>query len=128
MILQVKYFSCYILLTDQISLSPFTSWDIGQYAYCNCLLTRLWRYKKNQSISRKHGGFRTVFKLVRKTIFEQTCVITWGFFVGYNQSLQWVIWFGLIFLIMLHMQTLIPLLLFSINFGLPGENLVTSTI
>ena len=23
----------------------FTSWDIGQYVYCNCLLTRLWRHK-----------------------------------------------------------------------------------
>ena len=31
---------CYILLTDQISLS-----DIRQYVYCNCLLTRLWQKK-----------------------------------------------------------------------------------
>ena len=22
----------------------FTSWDIGQYVYCNCLSTSLWRY------------------------------------------------------------------------------------
>ena len=26
-------------------LVAFTSWDIGQYVYCNCLLTRLWRHK-----------------------------------------------------------------------------------
>ena len=25
-------------------LVAFTSWDIGQYVYCNCLLTRLWRH------------------------------------------------------------------------------------
>ena len=23
----------------------FTSWNIGQYVYCNCLLTRLWHHK-----------------------------------------------------------------------------------
>ena len=23
----------------------FTSWDIGWYVYCNCLLTRLWNHK-----------------------------------------------------------------------------------
>ena len=28
--------------------------------------------KKNQSISRKHWGFRMVFKLAKKAIFEQT--------------------------------------------------------
>ena len=38
-----KIFFCYILLPDHISLSSwFTSWDIGQYVYCDCLLTRLW--------------------------------------------------------------------------------------
>ena len=26
-------------------LVAFTSWDIGQYMYCNYLLTRLWRHK-----------------------------------------------------------------------------------
>ena len=26
-------------------LFVFTSWDIGQYVCCNCLLTRLWRHK-----------------------------------------------------------------------------------
>ena len=26
-------------------LVAFTSWDIGQYIYRNCLLTRLWRHK-----------------------------------------------------------------------------------
>ena len=39
---QEKCFSCYTLLTDQISLSDcLTSRDIGQYVYYNCLLTRL---------------------------------------------------------------------------------------
>ena len=28
--------------------------------------------RKNQSISKKHRGSKLVFKLVRKTIFEQT--------------------------------------------------------
>ena len=45
-IFEEKYFSCYILLNDQISfLVAFTSCDIGKYAYCNCLITRLWRHK-----------------------------------------------------------------------------------
>ena len=26
-------------------LVTFTSWDIGQFAYCRCLLTRLWHQK-----------------------------------------------------------------------------------
>ena len=26
-------------------LVAFTSWDIGRYVHCNCLLTRLWRQK-----------------------------------------------------------------------------------
>ena len=39
---QEKCFSCYILFTDHTSLSiAFTSRDIGQYVYYNCLLTRL---------------------------------------------------------------------------------------
>ena len=32
-------------LTKFHCLVAFTSWDIGQYMYCNCLLTRLWRHK-----------------------------------------------------------------------------------
>ena len=40
-----KCLSCYILLTDQISLIAFTSPDIGQYVYYKCLLIRLWRHK-----------------------------------------------------------------------------------
>ena len=41
-----KDFSCYTLLTDQISLSVLsTLWDIWQYVCCNCLLTRLWNHK-----------------------------------------------------------------------------------
>ena len=40
MIFQKKYFSCYVLLTDQISLSCFFYLrDIGQYVYCNFLLS-----------------------------------------------------------------------------------------
>ena len=35
-IFQEKYFSCYVLLTDQISLSDaFTLWYMWQYVYCN---------------------------------------------------------------------------------------------
>ena len=30
-------------LTKFQCLVAFTSWDFGQYVYCNCLLTRLWR-------------------------------------------------------------------------------------
>ena len=60
-------------------LVALTSWDIGQSAYCNCLLTTLWRHKfqnfkksiqssrfytwpksqdKNMNISRMERGFR----------------------------------------------------------------------
>ena len=40
--LKKKHFSCYIILSDQISsLVAFTSWDIGQYVYCNSLLSWL---------------------------------------------------------------------------------------
>ena len=38
-----KYFACYILLTEVHCLLAFSLWDIGQYLYCSCLLTRLWR-------------------------------------------------------------------------------------
>ena len=39
MIFQEKYFSCYILLTNQILLpDPFTSLDIGQCVHSNCFL------------------------------------------------------------------------------------------
>ena len=50
--------SWYILLTDKISLSGcLNSWDIGQYVYYSCLLTRLschkfWNlsYLSNQAV------------------------------------------------------------------------------
>ena len=45
MIFQGKFFSFYILLTDQVWLSDFTSWYIGQYVYCSLLFHRLWRHK-----------------------------------------------------------------------------------
>ena len=32
-------------LTKFYCLVTFTSWDIGQYVCCSCLLTRLWRHK-----------------------------------------------------------------------------------
>ena len=44
MVFEEKHFYCYILLPDY-RLSAFTSWDIGQYYCCNCLLTRLRRHK-----------------------------------------------------------------------------------
>ena len=46
MIFEEKYSSHYILLTGQMSLSGcLSSWDIGQYMYCNCFFTSLWRHK-----------------------------------------------------------------------------------
>ena len=64
--------------------------------------------KKNQSISRKRGGFRMAFKLVRETIFEQTnkffVIICFSFFLyiikAHNEK---VISFCFVVLIMLHM-------------------------
>ena len=35
----------FFYLTKFQCLVAFTSWDIGQYVYCNSLLTRLWRNK-----------------------------------------------------------------------------------
>ena len=32
-------------LTNFYCLVAFTLWDLGQYVYCNCLLTRLWCQK-----------------------------------------------------------------------------------
>ena len=40
-----KYLSCNILVIFSHRLVVFTSWDIGQYVYCNRLLIRLWRYE-----------------------------------------------------------------------------------
>ena len=43
MIFEEKYFSCYILLTDQMSLSGCLYFvRYWEYMYFNCLLTRLW--------------------------------------------------------------------------------------
>ena len=33
------------LLTKFQKLASFTLWDVEQYAYCNCSLTRFWRHK-----------------------------------------------------------------------------------
>ena len=41
-------------LTKFQCLVVFTSWDIGQYVYCNCLLTRLWKdLSANQFVKNK---------------------------------------------------------------------------
>ena len=68
-----------------------------------------------------------IFKPVRKSIFEQTnsfCVIIWEFLPDiikvYNQK---ILSFFFVFLIMLHLQTLTPLILLSVNVGPPRENL-----
>ena len=41
-----KKFSLVILykLTKFNCLVAFALWDIGQYVYCNCLITRMWRH------------------------------------------------------------------------------------
>ena len=44
MIFEEKYF-CFFYLTKFQCLVVFTSWDIGQYVFCNCWLTMLWRQK-----------------------------------------------------------------------------------
>ena len=39
------FFILYSINWPNFIVVTFTSWDIGQYVYCNCLLTRLWRQK-----------------------------------------------------------------------------------
>ena len=60
---------CYIQLTDKISLSGCVYlWDIGQYGYCNCLLSRLWRHKfLNQIYISNQAVFSTCLKNILKT-------------------------------------------------------------
>ena len=66
MIFQEKCFSSYILLTDQIA---FTSRDIEQYVYYNCLLTRLWRNKiKNIILFFLSSHFATLPKYQEKNV------------------------------------------------------------
>ena len=43
-IARIKWIRLY-WLTKFYCLAAFTSWDIGQYVYCNFLLTSLWRHK-----------------------------------------------------------------------------------
>ena len=47
MIFHEKYFSFYVLLTDSKfnCLLAFTSWNIGQYLYCNYLFPNSWNHK-----------------------------------------------------------------------------------
>ena len=51
---------CYILLTDQISLPDCLCFDIGQYVYCNYLLTRKWY----------HINFELVLIFLIKSLFK----------------------------------------------------------
>ena len=51
------------------------------------------------------------------------------FFSGYNQRLRPESNFlCFVFLTMLHIEILTPSIFLSVNFGLPGENVITSTI
>ena len=78
----MKAFSCYILLTNEThSLIVFTSWNIGQYVYCNYLFSshKFWTnpsaflssrfstlpkcYVKNQNITRTERAFNTKYKI-----------------------------------------------------------------
>ena len=54
MMFQEKCFSCYI---------AFTSLDIGQYVYYNCLLTSLWRHKIWNLVNEKSfwGDIKSIF-------------------------------------------------------------------
>ena len=112
-------------------------WYIFDYTLSNKILFLSTNWLgKHQLVSSKYEDFRMIFELVRKSIFEHLdiwtymfCVIIWDFYARYNQSLQWENNFILFCIfIMLHLQTLTPLILLSVNFGLPGENVVTSTI
>ena len=59
---------CYSL-TKFHCLLAFTSWDIGQYVYCNCLLVRLWRHKFwNQSYLSSQDVFPTWLKFWDKNL------------------------------------------------------------
>ena len=71
-------------------------------------------------------------ELVTKQIFEQSyssCSINW-FFVAYIiiDYDERVTLFCFAFSVMLHIYILTPLIFLSVNFGLPGEDLCTSTI
>ena len=57
-----KYISLVIFyyLTKCYCLVAFTTWDVGQYIYCNCLLTKLWRHKfSNQPYLSNQASFST---------------------------------------------------------------------
>ena len=66
MIFEEKHFSCYSLLTDQMSLSGCLFWDIGQHVYCNCLLTRSWRHNFDLKISFYSSRFFYMTKMPRQ--------------------------------------------------------------
>ena len=90
-------------------------WYIFDYTLSNKILFLSTNWLgKYQSVSSKYGDFRMIFELVRKSIFEHLDIWTY------------IILFCIF--IMLHLQTLTPLILLSVNVSLPGENVVTSTI
>ena len=104
-------------------------WCVFYYVPSNkvlCLSKNWW--KKYQSISSKYESFRMIFKLVRKSTFEQNYtfyVIIWDFFGRAQSENNFKLFF---FSIMLHLQSLTPWIALLVNFGLPGEKLITSTI
>ena len=85
----IYYLVVFYCLTKFHCLVAFTSWDIGQYVNCDCLLTRMWRqkfwnysYLFNQAIfstwtkshDKKLDILRTesAFKMKKKTIFHHS--------------------------------------------------------
>ena len=82
LIFQEKYFSCYVLLTDQISdFLKFSDslyfWVIWQYMYCNYLLSSLWRHKTWSSLESHFlhdQKFRTKIEITQ----EQKELLTWN--------------------------------------------------
>ena len=52
-------------------LIAFASWDIGQYVYCNCLLTRYWCHTFwNQCYLSKQGTFLRDQNVEKKTLIS----------------------------------------------------------
>ena len=73
-----KCFSCYSLFHCLIA---FTSWDIEQYVYCNCLFPRLWRHKfwnypylSSQAVFLHDQKFKTKISI----LWEKKEILTWN--------------------------------------------------
>ena len=86
----------------------------------------------NESISRKHGDFRMVYKLVRKNYLNQIIIfLLLSVLVILNiRKLhdEEVISFFSVFLIVLHIRTITPSIFLLVNFVLLAENQFTSSI